>query len=181
VFSMLDFVYEGTPDHYGYYDNRFLEYEHSVRWYRIALPENGVVGFVDADSVTVNGLPTLSGIQPKTNAQIIEPGGAPVYIKVGENYVEDTLYGPLDPGKRIYVDTPFDSSKEYTRVSFATTYGLVEDRYVKTAHIKYDGPNILIIIVVCAIILVVLISIVIIVRYLSSKRRRQVLRAREPE
>ncbi|MCL2798264.1 MAG: hypothetical protein FWD58_09475 [Firmicutes bacterium] len=182
VFALLDFVLDGAPNYwYGYYDNRSLAYEHSVRWYRVALQPSGVVGFVDADSVTVNGLPSLTSVQLKTNAVIVSPAGAPVYVLEGAEYVLDTLQLPLKEGKRIKVDTPFDPSAEFTRISFTTEFGVVENRYVKTEYIKYDGPNILLIVVVCAIILIALLTVIIIARYLSSKRRRPLVRAKEPE
>ena len=182
VFALLDFVLDGAPNYwYGYYDNRSLAYDHSVRWYRVALQPGGIVGFVDADSVTVNGLPSLTSVQLKTNAVIVSPAGAPVYVLEGAEYVLDTLQLPLKEGKRIKVDTPFDPSAEFTRISFTTDFGVVENRYVKTEYIKYDGPNILLIVVVCAIILIALLTVIIIARYLSSKRRRPLVRAKEPE
>ena len=180
LFNFLDFVNDRTTERYGYYDNRNIQYENSIRWYRIsfAVGSNLHEGFVDEDSVTVNGIPADSGKQLQTNAVIVSETsdrpneGARVYFlnDAGE-YVEDPMYSPLSVGKRIKVDGAFDSSKPYTKVIFKTDYGTVENRYVKTVNIRYDGINLLQPILICVIIATLLLTLILTVRHIKTRRK----------
>lgn len=157
-FELLDFVKSYRDD----YNNL---------WYRIAL-SNKTEGYILASNLSLlNYEPVF--IRPAYNAEIIsfrDSDKARAYTLTDDEYV--ALDVELPVGTKVEVVGAFDSSKYYTLVKYLDPELGTLQCYVETAHIKYNGVNIVLLVAVIVIIITVILAALIIGRVFYVKKRR---------
>lgn len=145
--SILPFAICYT-DEYG--DGWYVD-AYGNKWYRIAIGERE--GFVLSGDTNASFFGDIE--MPKTNATITENAVLYRYDEASGTYVEFEAAGLyIAKDTRIVVETPFDTSREYTKIVFYRDgYGTIDtDCYVKTEFVDFDGVDILKIVAIAAIV-----------------------------
>jgi len=137
-------------------------------WFRIAVNEYDE-GFVLANRINT-GFANLVGAAYGTNATLTHETMLMMYLG-GERVVLETL----SAGTRIRVVTPFDRSRQYTRVVvfFEGEEVEVTEAFVATRYVDFDGVDVWHIVLIVAIVFVV--AVLILLAIFMAKRRRRVM------
>ncbi|MBR2970726.1 MAG: hypothetical protein IKC48_02900 [Clostridia bacterium] len=152
------------------YDDGWYVDAYANKWYRIAVGEKE--GFVLSGDTNVNFFGDME--MPKTNATITENAVLYRYDEASGAYVEFEAAGLyIAKETRVAVETPFDTSREYTKIVFYRDgYGTIDtDCYVKTQYVDFDGVDILKIVAIAAI--AVSIATLVLILYYKRKNAKK--------
>ncbi len=166
MISILPFA---TTYGYEWYADDYPE-PNKNKWYRIAYGDKEGFMLVSDTSVTFFSDDEM----PKTNATIIQNATLYRFDEASNEYIRfEAIGGEIEKDQRVYVEPPFDTSREFTKIVFyKDNYGTVDaECYVKTQYIKYDGVDIIKIIAVAVIIVAAITLVLVIARRRKLARR----------
>ena len=155
-FEMLSFV-DSFTDEYG------------NLWYRLEIDGN-YEGFIFASNFSLNGYEP-NFIRPAYNAEIVEYKGVTV-AKTYSDSGKTELTVTLPAGTKVEVVGAYDSSAEYTKIKYLDPERGTLTCYVKTAHIKYEGVNIVLIVAIAIMLVTIILALIIVARVRLNKKRR---------
>lgn len=155
--SILPFA-TNYEDEYG---ERWFTDVNNNKWYRIDRGE--YEGYILASSANVNLFSDTE--MPKANATVTD--NTVLYMYADGEYVPFDGAGLyIAKGTRVKIETPFDTSRKYTKVVFYRDgYGTIDvDCYVLTKYIDYDGVDLVKIIAVSVVAIAAIILLAVLMR-----------------